>query len=72
MTAESDSEHATQIRILKAQRDRATARHKASEAKYDALMSALARAMVVELRAANYIEIHEAPPTRDHTTNNGT
>ena len=62
MTAEGDTAHATQIRILKAQRDRATARHKASEAKYDQLMAGIAKAVVVELRSANYIEIHDQIP----------
>lgn len=44
-----------------------TRRRVAAEQKYDDLLAGIAKAVVLELRAAKYLEIHEHPPTREAT-----
>ncbi|PXA71869.1 hypothetical protein [Cryobacterium arcticum] len=47
---------------MKAQRNAETQRRVAAERKYKDLLAVIARAVVLELRAAKYIEIHEQLP----------
>lgn len=57
----SDTAHAAQSRLVAE-----TKRRIAAEKKHRDLLGAIARAVVLELRRAKYIEIHDqAPETKD-------